>query len=300
MKHNIGIDVGGTKIEGIILFNDVIVYKKRIKTQANLGYNKVLSNISKMYFMLIEYIEASDHTLGIGTPGSLMKDTGALKNCNVSVMNNKKIKMDIESTLNREVVIENDANCFVLAEAIHSEQWKTTTIFGAVLGTGCGAGIVVNGKLIEGRNQLSGEWGHMSIHQNGLKCYCGRNGCAERYISGRGVEDIYESMTGKRISMEMIIEGYRQGKEYEKQVVEDFLDDVSFSLANIISIIDPHLIIVGGGLSSIDIVLQQLPERVSLMINRPQNMFNIQTALLGDSAGSIGAAIRGATTEIEE
>lgn len=299
MKYNIGIDVGGTKIEGVILHNNSVFYKKRMDTQADLGYEHILLNISKMYFLLVDIIKGSKHTIGIGTPGSLMEDTGALKNCNVSVMNNKKIKADIETILDRETVIENDANCFALAEAINSEKWKEATVFGAVLGTGCGAGIVVNGNLITGRNQLSGEWGHMSIHRNGLKCYCGRLGCSERYISGRGVEDIYENMTGKRISMEMIVEGYRYGKNTETLVFDNFLADVSFSLANIISIIDPHVIIMGGGLSSIDILLQKLPEKLSLMINRPKHMFNVQKAFLGESAGSIGAAIRGSTHSVD-
>jgi fructokinase len=200
MRFKTGIDLGGTKIEGIVLDEQLNeVFRKRIATEQEGGYDHILNNIRSMYESLIQEINGQEHTFGIGTPGSISLQTGFLKNSNTTCLNGKPLKKDLEQFVKRPIIIENDANCFAMAEALKGAGRGADMVFGVIMGTGCGGGIIYKGNLISGKQKIAGEWGHSTIDPvNGPPCYCGKKGCVETYISGSGLEDRYKSLSGKR------------------------------------------------------------------------------------------------------
>ena len=186
----IGIDLGGTKIEGIVLDErGKEIFRKRIETQRELGYRHILNRIKELYDELAAQIKNQPHTFGIGTPGAISPRTGLLKNSNTVCMNGQPVKADLENLLGRKIEIQNDANCFAMAEALHGAGRGKKLVFGVIMGTGCGGGIVHNGEVITGAQGIAGEWGHMSINPDGPLCYCGQRGCVETYISGGGLQN---------------------------------------------------------------------------------------------------------------
>lgn len=294
MTYALGIDLGGTKIEGVVLRDGAILVKERDPTMANLGYAAIINNVHVMYEKLRSSIDGASHTVGIGSPGTVVPQTGFLRNCNIKVMNGMPLKCDLEAALAHPLTLENDANCFVTAEGAVGERAGGKTIFGAVLGTGCGAGMLVNGELHVGKCGLAGEWGHMSIAKNGWPCYCGRRGCVERYISGGGLEDIFENMTSRRRSLGTIMANYRAGGNAETVLIKQFIGDLSLALANVVMVLDPDLIILGGGVAKIEEIFDYLPERLGAITQRGNLVVPIVKPSWGDSAGSVGAALIGA------
>ena len=183
----LGIDLGGTKIEGIVLdAGGGEVYRKRIETERERGYQHILDRVKTLHTDLVARIGYATHTFGIGTPGAISRRTGLLKNSNTVCLNGQPIKTDLENLLGRKIQIQNDANCFALAEALHGAGKGKNLVFGIILGTGCGGGIVYRGEVLTGPQSIAGEWGHMSIDPDGPTCYCGHRGCVETYISGGG------------------------------------------------------------------------------------------------------------------
>jgi len=283
----LGVDLGGTKIEGIVL-NDELneVYRKRIATEQQKGYMHIINNIAALYHDMAKQINLAPHTFGIGTPGSVSKYTGLLKNSNTTCLN-------LENLVKRKVAIGNDANCFVLAEALKGAGRNKQMVFGVIMGTGCGGGIVYDGKLIGGLQGIAGEWGHTSIDPNGPLCYCGKRGCVETFISGGGVENRYAELTGIKIPVEELIVRYRKKEKEAEEIIGAFFKHFGIALSNVINILDPDVVVLGGGLSNI-------PEIYTFGINEVQkNIFNDQMETLivknvcGDSAGVFGAALTG-------
>src|SRR5262245_22206627 len=183
----IGIDLGGTKIEGIILDeHGKELARKRVETQQQHGYLHILNRIKELHRELEARIEGKAHTFGIGTPGALSARTGLLKNSNTVCLNGRPLKTDLEQMLGRKIEIQNDANCFAMAEALMGAGKGKKLVFGIIMGTGCGGGIVYKGEVITGPQGIAGEWGHTSINPDGPLCYCGQRGCVETYISGGG------------------------------------------------------------------------------------------------------------------
>ena len=181
----IGIDLGGTKIEGIVLdAHGKEFFRKRVDTQQEKGYGHILDRIKGLHDELAAGIQGAAHTFGIGTPGAISPRTGLLKNSNTVCMNGQPLKADLERLLGRKIEIQNDANCFAMAEALHGAGRGKKLVFGVIMGTGCGGGIVHNGEVITGPQAIAGEWGHMSIAPEGPLCYCGQRGCVETFISG--------------------------------------------------------------------------------------------------------------------
>ena len=177
----IGIDLGGTKIEGIVLDDQgKELFRKRIETQQELGYRHILNRIQRtLSGNWRDKFRSSQHTFGIGTPGAISPRTGLLKNSNTVCLNGQPLKTDLEKLLGRKIEIQNDANCFAMAEALHGAGRGKNLVFGVIMGTGCGGGIVHKGEVIVGRQAIAGEWGHMSITPDGPLCYCGKRGCVE-------------------------------------------------------------------------------------------------------------------------
>ena len=292
--YQLGIDLGGTKIEGVVLdHNGHELFRHRIRTEQKKGYDHITQNIKSLYNMLSDHISGKEHTLGIGTPGAISHKTGLLKNSNTLCLNNRPLKKDLELILGNGLVVENDANCFALAEALLGAGKGKTMVFGVIMGTGCGGGVVYNGKTISGRQSIAGEWGHMSIDPSGPECYCGARGCVETFISGGGLERMYKERFGNWHNLSDIIDRYRNGIESDVKFIEEFFANFGRAMANLINILDPDIIVLGGGLSNIDELYLNGIKEVEQRIFSDSFETPIVKNILGDSAGVIGASLVG-------
>ncbi len=292
--HKIGIDLGGTKIEGAILnHQNEIIFRKRISTEQEKGYTHILNRIKVLYNEMSSQINHSPHTLGLGTPGTISHRTGLLKNSNTLCLNQKPILHDLEILLKRSLQIENDANCFTIAEALHGAGQNKKLIFGVIIGTGCGGGIVYKGEILRGLQSIAGEWGHSSIDPDGPLCYCGQKGCIETFISGSGLEKIHCKKLGYSISVQEMIQQYRTNDPNVVPIIKDFFYHFGRSLANLINILDPDIIVLGGGLSNIPELYTEGIAEVQKMVFSDSLETPIVQHHLGDSAGVIGAALIG-------
>lgn len=283
----IGIDLGGTKIEGILLDENLqTIERKRISTPTN-DYKSILNSIIGLVNELKS--KTNESTIGICTPGAISKKTGLIKNSNTTCLIGKPLKEDLENALHHKISMENDANCFALAEAKMGSAKNYRVVFGVIMGTGVGGGIVINGKIHHGRTNIAGEWGHHLLHHNGNKCYCGKNGCVETYISGPALEKKWFELTRKQESIPEIIQNL--DNEVAKQWKNEFLNNFGTSLANVIDILDPDCIVLGGGLSNISFLYDEGKNAVydkvfSDLVDTP-----ILKNQLGDSAGVFGACL---------
>ena len=290
MTYRLGIDLGGTKIEGILIDEQFQVIKReRVPTKREEGYEAILSRIVKLAKSIIEDVPDLESPIGICTPGTIESETGLLKNSNTVCLIGKPIQKDMERELGIPVVMENDANCFALAEATIGAAKKYNVVFGVILGTGCGGGITMLRNIHRGANRIAGEWGHHCLVPGGRECYCGNRGCTEAYISGTALEKEWFELTGEKSRVTDIIESgnYKNHPEWK----ENFLKNFGRGLANVIDILDPHAIVLGGGLSRIDFLYTEGKESVyketfSKIVRTP-----ILKNKLGDSAGVFGAAM---------
>ena len=277
--------MGGTKTEAVLLDDRLdVVKRKRVRTPQN-DYRKIVDNICA----LIEDVSSGfGYTLGICTPGTVSKQTGLLKNSNIQCLIGKPFREDLENRLGQKILMENDANCFTMAEATIGAATGYCMVFGVIMGTGVGGGITVNGKLHPGRINIAGEWGHHTLHRNGNPCYCGKRGCVETYISGPSLEKQWNHLTGKSQSLAEIAS--TDGESFQKWK-DEFLENFGHGLANVIDILDPDAIVLGGGLSNIDFLYSEGKKSVydkvfSDLVDTP-----ILRNKLGDSAGVFGACL---------
>ena len=283
--NRIGIDLGGTKIEGVLLDeNFQTIERKRIPTPRD-DYKAILNSIIDLINDLKTKSKVS--SIGICTPGAISKKTGLIKNSNTACLIGKPLKEDIENALNQKISIENDANCFALAEAKIGAAQNYNFVFGVIMGTGVGGGIILDGKIHRGRTNIAGEWGHHVLHQNGNKCYCGKKGCVETYISGPALEKKWFELTGKHESLPEITQNLDSG--IAKQWKDDFLNNFGTSLANVIDILDPDCIVLGGGLSNISFLYNEGKNAVYDKVFSDLVETPILKNQLGDSAGVFGA-----------
>jgi fructokinase len=288
--RRIGIDLGGTKIEGVILdAENQPIFRQRIATESALGYEHILERLA---FLAEQLRQTAPECIriGVGTPGAV-STRGVMKNCNTTCLNGRRLPEDLAARLGITVCIENDANCFALAEAVAGAGRDAALVFGVILGTGVGGGIVYRGELLRGPQHLAGEWGHHSIDPEGSACYCGQRGCVERSIAGPAVEEHYHTVTGQHAAMPRIVAGYRAGEPAATQVFEGFIDRFGRALANVIDIMDPDAIVLGGGLSNIDELYTLGRDAVARYVFNDELRTPIRLNQLGDSAGVIGAAL---------
>jgi fructokinase len=282
MGLRIGVDLGGTKIEAIALDGSNEVFRKRVATPQG-DYDATLAAVASLVK------EAGSGTVGIGIPGAMSRATDLVKNANSTCLIGKPLKADLERLVGREVRIENDANCFALSEAVDGAGKGSEVVFGVILGTGVGGGIVVGGKVIIGKNAIAGEWGHNPLPRPGPEdlplpaCYCGRAGCIETYLSGPGLERDYEARAGKRLPAREIV-------DFESKSFSLYMERLARSLAGVINVLDPDVIVLGGGMSNAAGLYTEVPrlwlphvfsDRVSTRLGR-----NVH----GDSSGVRGAA----------
>ncbi len=292
--YKIGIDLGGTKIEGIILDgDDNEITRKRIPTEQDKGYEHILDNITSVYRDLTAVIENAPHTLGMGTPGAISPKTGLLKNSNAVSMNNKPLKQDLAARFGRDFEMQNDANCFAMAEAMHGAGAGKSLVFGVIMGTGCGGGLVHNGKVHTGIMAIGGEWGHMSIDPNGPKCYCGTNGCIETYISGGGLTKRYAERYGEKRPLLEVEKAYFAGEPRAVEFMQTFFVNFGRAMANLINILDPDVVVLGGGFSKFKAIYTEGVKEVERQVFSDSLETPIVQHVLGDSAGVLGAAYIG-------
>lgn len=294
-NFRIGIDLGGTKIEGLVMAPDhKEVVRTRIATEREKGYETILEKIMRLYKELRAKVPAGAlHTLGIATPGALSRRTGLLKNSNTVCMNGKPLKNDLEKMLGRKLALQNDANCFAQAEAVVGAGRGKDRVFGVIMGTGCGGGIVERGTVIAGLQDIAGEWGHMAIDPAGPLCYCGSRGCVETFVSGGGLERSYQNRFSEAVTAEAIVSRFREGEADAVAVMEEFFKNFGRALANLIHVLDPDIVVLGGGLSNVEELYTAGIDWVRKFIFSDSLETPIVKNKMGDSAGVIGAALIG-------
>lgn len=293
-----GIDLGGTKIEGIVLEsrdNPKTLVRTRIDTESDKGYEHVLNNIKRLIDMLADEVGEQPEIIGMGTPGTIDPPTGLLKNSNSQAINKKPFKADLETLLGIPVLMANDANCFALAETrmgiVPEVDPNAKVVFGVIMGTGCGGGVVVNNQIIGGKHGIGGEWGHNFLDESGGKCYCGKSGCTEKIISGTGLEDYYEQLTGTRKKLKEIIPDARSGTdENAVKTLDRLVHFFGLAISTIINVLDPDVIVLGGGVGNIPELYDRGVAEATKYIFNPRLETKIVKPKLGDSAGVFGAA----------
>jgi fructokinase len=287
----VGIDLGGTKTEGVVLdaHGNILQRERRPTPQAN-GYRAILANIHALVLELEQHVNTPCR-VGLGTPGAISTKTGLLKNSNTVCLNGQPLQQDLEELLAREIRIANDANCFALSEALDGAARGEAVVFGVILGTGVGGGIVVNGRLLEGAQHIAGEWGHNVLEADGPPCYCGKRGCVETFLSGPGLARDFALQAGNPdLDARAIVAAAERGDARAEAALQRYLDRFGRALSVVINILDPDAIVLGGGMSNIARLYTEGREHVA------QHTFNdeLRTRILpnrhGDSSGVRGAA----------
>lgn len=292
--YRIGIDLGGTKIEGVVLdANGREIFRKRIPTEREHGYQHILNRLKLLHDELALAANGQPTTFGIGTPGAISPRTGLLKNSNTVCMNGQPVKTDLARLLGRNVEIQNDANCFAMAEALLGAGKGKKLVFGVIMGTGCGGGIVYKGDVFTGPQAIAGEWGHMCIDPHGPLCYCGQRGCTETFISGGGLEKRYAERYGMKRPLKEVEAAYFAGEPSAVEFMQEFFDRFGRAMANLIDILDPDVIVLGGGVSNFKAVYTEGVAAVKKYVFTDELETPIVKHQLGDSAGVLGAALVG-------
>ncbi|MBN9296183.1 MAG: ROK family protein [Filimonas sp.] len=294
--NNWGIDLGGTKIECAVLDeNNQVRIRKRIATEAANGYQHILSQIKTLVDQVAGELGEQPLRVGFATPGVLEPSSRLMKNSNTTVLNGMPLQKDLEAKLGVSVKLANDANCFALAEALMGigKEYKTDVVFGVIMGTGVGGGLVVNGKIIEGLHGIAGEWGHNELEPGGVDCYCGKKGCVEKVIAGPSLEAYYLSISGEQKKLQEIVAAYKAGNDtYASQTIERLLEYYGKAVSVLVNILDPGLIVIGGGVGNVDELYSEGYERIKKYVfNKGILNTPIRKPLLGDSAGVFGAAL---------
>lgn len=295
MTHKLGIDLGGTKTEVLVLDpQGQSVYRQRVTTPAH-SYDAILDLIAT----LVAEAEAElglRTSVGVGIPGAISPGSGLLRNSNTVCMNGRPIARDLERRLEREVRIENDANCFALSEALGGAGQGYPVVFGVIIGTGTGGGLVVDGKLLNGPHAISGEWGHNPLpwHRSidgSPSCYCGKRACIETFLSGPGLENNFRLRFGEGRSSHDIIAGANAGDDACRAMMALYHDQMARALAHLINILDPHVVVLGGGMSNIDSIYDEVPKLLPDYVFSDFVATPILQAVRGDASGVYGAAL---------
>jgi fructokinase len=292
-----GIDLGGTKIEGVVLKSaeePEVICRMRTATEAEKGYNHVLCQISKLIDIIKKETGFYPEHIGIGTPGTIDPHTGLLINSNSTDLNNKPFKKDLEETLQMPVNIANDANCFALAETkmgiVQDVNPTAEVVFGVIMGTGVGGGLIVNSSIINGHMGNAGEWGHNFLDESGGKCYCGKTGCTETVISGPALQKYFKEISGEEATLKEIYKKYQNKDPYAVKTIERLVHFFGLGISTIINMIDPGVIVIGGGVGNIPELYTKGIEEVKKYTFNTRFDTHIVAPKLGDSAGVFGAA----------
>lgn len=292
-----GIDLGGTKIEGAILESaddSKTLFRDRLPTETHKGYEHVLNQIASMVNMMKSAAGYTPDRIGIGTPGTMDPTTGLFKNSNSAVLNFKPLQSDLQK-LGIEVVSANDANCFALAETrlgvVRQKFPDAKVVFGVIMGTGAGGGVVVEGKVIQGKQGIAGEWGHNFLDESGGKCYCGKVGCVENIIAGPALEKYYHEKSGTEKKLKEIVGLAKSGTDpIAVETIERLHKMFGKAISVVINILDPDVIVIGGGVGNIDSLYTKGVEQIKDYVFNDRLDTPVVRPALGDSAGVFGAA----------
>lgn len=307
MKHHtgasevlFGIDLGGTKTEIAVLDSQgQFLHRARRPTPAN-NYHALLHNIAQLLSQAQGTLGIRAQALGIGAPGAPIPASGELKNANTTCLIGQPLAIDLQRLLEIPVVVENDANCFTLSEATDGAASQDRTVFGVILGTGVGGGWFINWHLHTGHQHIAGEWGHNplptfagnapAVNRPSRSCYCGQRDCIETYVSGPGLSTTYGEIGPKQGSADIIANRYQQGESQAKQAMAIYIAQLGAALATIINVMDPDSIVLGGGLSQMPWLYEQLPRELDRFVFNHSVHTKILQAKHGDSSGVRGAA----------
>ena len=291
----IGIDMGGTKIEGIALAeNGEELFRKRIDTPRN-DYDGTVNAI----FNIVDELEAKTNqkgSVGIGIPGAISPQTGLVKNANSTWIIGRDFEHDLKTALGREVRIANDANCLAVSESVDGAGAGARVVFAIILGTGCGGGIAIDQKVHAGPLSIAGEWGHTTLgwmstdEYPGEECYCGKRGCLETFVSGTGFENEYFRQTGNRINARDIIKQIERGDDTAEKVMRTYENRLARGIATLVNFLDPDVLVLGGGMSNIHRIYKNLPVMIVEWVFGNEFNTPIRPAKHGDSSGVRGAA----------
>jgi fructokinase len=308
----IGIDLGGTKIELVALSSTgEIVFQQRIDTPKD-DYDAVIDTISQLVDTASDCLNfSSQQPLGIGTPGAISLKTGLMMNCNSTCLNGRALQQDLAKRTARQVRIANDADCFTLSEASDGHATSESVVFGVILGTGVGGGIVVNKNLLQGVNAISGEWGHNALSSDRLEgfklnrgraCFCGKSDCVETWLAGPSFQGSFQQLLQERNQLSdptlqqtatspiEIVAAARSGNEFALECLEQYCNLLALALSNVINILDPGVVVFGGGMSNVDEIYERVPDYLSRYIFADTVNTRFVKARYGDSSGVRGAA----------
>ncbi|MFK7943944.1 MAG: ROK family protein [Paracoccaceae bacterium] len=290
-----GIDIGGTKLEAAVLDADGMeLARERVPTPE--GYAAILDAVAELVATTECAAGAKSYGVGVGAPGSLSPRDGRIRNANSVHLNGQRLDLDLEDRIGRPVRLDNDANCFAMAEARAGAGQGKSTVFGVILGTGVGAGIVVDHRILTGANRIGGEWGHNPLPRPNIEevpgpdCYCGRRGCIETWCAGPSLAADHFRTTGSELDPGMIVEFAAAGELTAQETLDRHLDRLARGLAGVVNILDPDVIVLGGGLSNLDHLYTKLPDAMRPLVFSDSFETPILRNHLGDSAGVIGAA----------
>jgi len=291
---HIGIDLGGTKTE-IILIDQYGNEIDRLRKETPKNYNGTIDTICDLV-SIIESKHQKNCKIGIGTPGALSKETQCIKGGNSTWLNGRPLKKDLELRLNRKIFLENDANCFALSEAYDGAGIDQEVVFGVIIGTGVGGGLVINKKIINGHNNITGEWGHNQMNQgsndkwNRHDCYCGKKGCIETYLSGPGFSNHFFDQYKVKLDAEQIQKNANEGDEKSLEFIFQYLDYLARGLSQVINIVDPSVIILGGGVSNMKQIYVNINSKLKKYVFSDTVNTKILKNKFGASSGVRGAA----------
>jgi fructokinase len=288
----IGVDLGGTKTESILLSaQGKELFRTRIPTRKEVGYGAIVADTTELIRKTAAQANASlsDCTIGIGIPGIVGPD-GLIMNANTTCLIGNPFQADLAKELNHPVGMENDANCFTMAECTQGAARGYDLVFGVILGTGCGGGLAIGGKVRRGMHGIAGEWGHVSVDPAGATCYSGIIGCVESRISGSGVESRFQKQTGTPLKFPEILAKADANDEVCKRHVDFFFEEFGRCMALVINTIDPDAVVIGGGLSKIDLLYSEGVKRIQKYAFTKNLRTPVLKNQLGDSAGVFGAA----------
>jgi fructokinase len=295
MRHRAGIDLGGTKIAGILFDADEQVIAETRRPSPRGDYAATLAAIAAVLADL-ESAAGPAASVGIGMPGCVAPATGRVQNANSVWLNDKPIKADLEALLGRPVRLANDANCFALSEATDGAAAGAGVVFGVIIGTGCGGGITVDGRLVDGPRAIAGEWGHTPLpwmtrdEFDQTRCWCGRMGCLETWVSGTGLARDHQVVTGRALTGEQIVAEAAAGSAAAQATLDRHASRLARGLAMICNVLDPHVIVLGGGLSALRHLYGALPALMAPYILAVDTSVTLRPPRWGDASGVRGAA----------
>jgi fructokinase len=299
VEHVFGIDLGGTKMEGVVLpfkGSTEPLARLRLPTESEKGYQHIVNQLAQLRTKLEVASGLKANRIGICTPGTVDPKSGLHKNSNTTCLNGKPFRSDLETALEIPVSMANDANCFALAEAtlgaVKQQVPNAKVVFGIIMGTGVGGGLVINGQVINGAHGIGGEWGHNFLDESGGPCYCGKSGCVEKVIAGPALEKFYLEKAGNQKSLKDILGAYEAGNDpFAKETIQRLLHFFGIAVSVLINIIDPDAIVIGGGVGNIDILYSEGVKEVQKHVFNPELNTIFLKPALGDSAGVFGAAM---------